>query len=115
MIRTTATGIAIDIQVVPRAKRSAFSGQRDGRLLIRLAAPPVDGAANDALQAFLAEAFGCARRAVRIISGKKSRVKRVAIEGVSGETAARTIAAASGPAAEESAAPSSRVRRQSRK
>jgi uncharacterized protein (TIGR00251 family) len=49
---------------------------------VRLAAPPVDGAANDALIEFLASAFAVRRSAVRILSGEKGRRKRVAIAGV---------------------------------
>jgi len=58
------------------------AGMRGDSLLIRLAAPPVDGAANDALIAFLATTFGVPRRAVGIISGERGRQKRVAIAGV---------------------------------
>lgn len=55
---------------------------RDGAFLIRLAAPPVDGAANDALVAFLSEALALPRRNIVIVSGGKSRNKRVRIEGM---------------------------------
>ena len=51
------------------------------RCVVRVAAPPVDGAANDALIAFLADALHVPRRAVRIVSGERSRQKRVAIAG----------------------------------
>jgi hypothetical protein len=68
--------------VIPRARKTNVAGIRGDSLLIRLAAPPVDGAANDALIAFLATAFGVRRRAVGIISGERGRRKRVAIAGV---------------------------------
>ena len=55
---------------------------RAGALLVRLAAPPVEGAANDALIAFLAERLGCPRRHVTIAAGELSRDKRVRIEGL---------------------------------
>ena len=55
---------------------------RGDSLLVRLEAAPVDGAANDALIAFLATTFGVPRRAVGIISGERGRQKRVAIAGV---------------------------------
>ena len=55
---------------------------RGDSLLVRLEAPPIDGAANDALIAFLATTFGVPRRAVGIISGERGRQKRVAIAGV---------------------------------
>jgi uncharacterized protein (TIGR00251 family) len=69
----------LDIRVLPRAKKSEFGGERDGRMVVRLAAPPVDGAANEALVAFLAEHFKVSRSQVRIVSGERSRNKRVEI------------------------------------
>ncbi len=86
MIHQTATGVEIDVRVIPRAGRSALAGERDGRVLVRLSAPPVDGAANDALIEFLASLFDCAKRQIRIVSGEKSRSKRVAVTGVSAAT-----------------------------
>ena len=74
--------MTIDVRVIPRARKTESAGERDGAFLIRLAAPPVDGAANDALVAFLAETLGIPRRAIRIVSGERSRHKRVAIEGI---------------------------------
>ena len=55
--------------------------------MIRLAAPPVEGAANEALVAFLSDALGLPRRSVSIVSGKTSRDKRVRIEGLDEATA----------------------------
>jgi uncharacterized protein YggU (UPF0235/DUF167 family) len=63
---------------------------RGAAILVRLAAAPVDGAANDALVAFLSEALALPRGNIRIVSGAKSRDKRVAIEGLD-EAAARTL------------------------
>jgi uncharacterized protein (TIGR00251 family) len=71
--------VILEIRVIPRARKSAFSGERDGRQVVRLAAPPVDGAANAALIAFLAEHFNVAPSRVRIIAGERSRNKRVEI------------------------------------
>jgi uncharacterized protein (TIGR00251 family) len=65
--------------VIPRAPRTRIDGERGGAILVRLAAPPVDGAANDALVAFLADTLGLPRRDVTIVSGEKSRDKRVQI------------------------------------
>lgn len=83
MLRETAAGVELDVRVIPRARRTQLAGTRDGALLVRLAAPPVDGAANDALIAFLAETLAVPRRAIRVVSGEHSRHKRLAIEGVS--------------------------------
>jgi uncharacterized protein (TIGR00251 family) len=73
--------------VIPRAPWTRVDGTRGGAILIRLAAPPVDGAANDALIAFLAEALVLPRRNISIVSGEKSRDKRVRIEGIDDPTA----------------------------
>lgn len=67
---------------MPRAPRTRVDGMRGGAILIRLAAPPVDGAANDALIAFLADALALPRRNISIVSGDRSRDKRVRIEGI---------------------------------
>jgi uncharacterized protein len=77
----------LDIRVIPRAPRTRVDGMRGGAILIRLAAPPVDGAANAALIAFLATALDLPRRNIRIVSGEKSRDKRVAIAGIDDLTA----------------------------
>jgi uncharacterized protein (TIGR00251 family) len=63
----------------PKASRSEFAGMQGERVKIRLSAPPVDGKANAALQQFLAEAFGVARRQVQIEAGELSRLKRIRI------------------------------------
>ena len=80
------------IRVIPRARKHEIAGTREGALLVRLAAPPVEGAANDALMEWLADRLGVPRRAVRIVSGVRSRTKRVAVSGV---TAARVRAVCS--------------------
>ena len=79
----------LGVRVIPRAPRSRVDGTRGGAILIRLAAPPVDGAANDALIAFLSDALALPRRNIRIVSGEKSRDKRVRIDGMN-ESTART-------------------------
>ena len=86
MIRNTESGVELDVRVIPRAKKTAIAGERDGSVLIRLAAPPVDGAANEALIRYLAEQCGVPLRAVRIVSGVRGRQKRMAIEGVSADS-----------------------------
>jgi uncharacterized protein len=83
-------GVRVAVRVTPRAKRSAFAGlvdTGDGRvaLAVKLAAPPVDGAANEALVAFLAEHFGLSRSSVSILSGEKARLKIVRFAGLSAE------------------------------
>jgi uncharacterized protein (TIGR00251 family) len=79
----TAAAIEIDVRVIPRARRSAIDGVRDNALVVRLTAAPVEGAANDALIELLAHYLDIPKRAVRIISGDRSRRKRVALDGIS--------------------------------
>jgi uncharacterized protein (TIGR00251 family) len=73
--------------VIPRAGRSGFGGLRDGALLMKLAAAPVDGAANDELIALLARALRIPKRDITIVSGERSRSKRVRIAGIDRELA----------------------------
>ena len=77
-----AAGPTFAVRVVPRAGRTAISGVRGDALLVRLAAPPVDGAANDALIAFLADLFDRPKRDLTVVSGHTSRQKRIAIAGL---------------------------------
>ena len=77
------SAILLVVRVVPRASRDAIDGEWQGALKIRLAAPPVDDRANESLCRFLAAHLNIAPSAVRIVSGKKSRTKRVEIHGVS--------------------------------
>lgn len=81
MGQESPTEVTIQIRVIPRARKTALAGTRQGALLVRLAAPPLDNAANDALVRFLADRLDVPRKAVRIVSGEKGREKRVAIEG----------------------------------
>jgi uncharacterized protein (TIGR00251 family) len=71
--------------VIPRARKTACSGVRDGALLIRVAAPPVEGAANEALIAFFSTTLRVPRHAVQVVSGERARRKRIAIAGVTAE------------------------------
>jgi len=79
------TAATLVIRVIPRARKTELAGERDGALLVRLAAPPVEGAANDALVDFLASTLHVPRRRIRIVAGERSRHKRVAIDGMTGD------------------------------
>ena len=84
------TTVRIGVRVLPRAKRTEIAGRRGAAILVRLAAPPVDGAANAALVAFLADRLGLPLRQVTITRGSASRDKVLAIEGLApAEIAAR--------------------------
>ena len=81
------------VRVIPRSSRTGGDGRRGDAILIRLNAPPVDGAANDALIAFLSEVLDVPRRAIAIVSGQTSRDKRVRIQGIDTDAAiARLLA-----------------------
>jgi uncharacterized protein (TIGR00251 family) len=85
--------VILQVRVIPRAAKNAVAGTRGDALLIRLAAPPVDGAANDALTGFLAELFDRPRRDITILSGHKARDKRVQIDGISDAAGAARVSA----------------------
>lgn len=67
------------MRVVPRASRSGVAGEHDGALRVRVAAPPVDGAANEELVRTLARALNVAARDVEITSGHSSKLKQVRV------------------------------------
>ena len=74
--------LQLRVQVVPRASRSEVVGEHNGALRVRIAAPPVDGAANEELIRMLAKMFEVPRTAVSINGGHSGRLKQVRIEGV---------------------------------
>jgi uncharacterized protein (TIGR00251 family) len=79
------------VRVQPRASCTEVAGRHGGALKVRLTAPPVDGAANEALLRFLAERLDVPRSAVRIEVGTTGRAKVVAVEGISLEAANRRL------------------------
>lgn len=83
MIRYTEEegAITFEVRVVPRASQTVAAGAHGGALKVRVAAPPVDGAANEELTRFLAREFGLPARAVEIVSGHASKTKRVRARG----------------------------------
>ena len=82
-IRERDAEITFTVRVTPRASRDAIEGEYQGALKVRLTAPPLDGRANEALRRLLAESLNVPVSAVRIVAGEKSRMKRVAVAGVS--------------------------------
>lgn len=81
-VRASDAGVRFAVRVQPRASRSEIVGLHGDAMKIRLSAPPVDGAANEALVELIAEMLGVGRRAVHIVSGETSRSKVVEVEGV---------------------------------
>lgn len=81
------TSVVLQIRVVPRAGRAGPAGSRGDAILIRLNAPPVDGAANAELIELLAELLDVPKRSVTIVGGGRSRQKRVRVIGIDEKTA----------------------------
>ncbi len=73
--------LIFDVRVVPRASKSEIVGDLDGALKIRIASPPVDGAANAELIKVLAKKFSVSKSAVEIVSGQTSKTKQIKIIG----------------------------------
>jgi uncharacterized protein len=86
-----ATGVRFAVHVQPRASRTEIAGIHGEALKVRLSAPPVDGAANEALVDFLSERFAVPRRSVTIVSGAQSRAKIVEIDGLTAAEARRLL------------------------
>lgn len=81
-MRDTPDGVRIDVEVKVRASRTRVLGVKAERLCVALAAAPVDGAANEALERALADQLGVPRRQVRLVMGERSRRKVVEVRGV---------------------------------
>ncbi|HSP62872.1 MAG TPA: DUF167 domain-containing protein [Pyrinomonadaceae bacterium] len=84
-------GLTFAVRIVPRASRSEIVGEHDGALRVRIAAPPVDGAANRELVRTLAKIFKLPQNAVEIVSGAKSKSKTVRIRGADAATLEQLI------------------------
>lgn len=84
MIKLTARDntITFGVRVQPRASQTAIVGELDGALKLRLAAPPVDGAANEELVRWLAKFFDVPRAAIEILSGATAKQKLIRVSGV---------------------------------
>ena len=89
------TVVRVSVHVQPRASRSEIIGQHGAALKVRLQAPPVDGAANEALVQLIAGSLGVSRRSVRVVAGATSRTKTVEVDGTT-EAAVRALAAPRG-------------------
>lgn len=81
----------MSLHVRPGAKKDATMGYFNGRLKVSLAAPPVDGKANERLVRWLSKALGLPRSAVTLISGQTSREKRLLVKGVSLEALIKAL------------------------
>ena len=91
-VREEPGAVVLELLVQPRASRTRTVGEHDGRLKIQLAAPPVDGEANAALSAFLADALRVRKADVAIMRGETGRRKTVRVAGVSAAQAIGALA-----------------------
>jgi uncharacterized protein (TIGR00251 family) len=91
-----AEGVVLHVHVQPGAGRSAVVGRHGDALKVRVAAPPVEGRANEATRALLAEALGLASGDVELTGGDSSRAKRFRLRGVDPEDAERRLRVALG-------------------
>jgi len=95
-VKQTHGEVVFVVRVQPRAGRDSVDGVREGVLRVRLAAPPVEGEANEALCRFLAARLHLPKSAVRILSGERGRVKRIAVRGAA-VSAVEALAGAADP------------------
>jgi uncharacterized protein len=90
-VQPRAGGVCMRVHVQPRASRTELAGVHGDALKVRLRAPPVDGAANEELAAYLGELFGVPRPAIRIVRGQRGRAKLVEVDGVDVATVRRLV------------------------
>jgi hypothetical protein len=96
-VREEGGAASFELRVTTRASRTGIADVRGGQLRVRITAAPVDGAANDALVALLADALDVPKYAVRIVRGERSRTKTVRVEGIGTNTRqARAVTPAPG-------------------
>ena len=90
-IRARGTGARVTVRVQPRASRNDIAVAADGSVRVKVTAPPVDGAANDAVVALLAERLAISRQAVQLVHGGGARQKIVDIAGISAAEVRRRL------------------------
>jgi uncharacterized protein (TIGR00251 family) len=83
--------VTLSVRIQPRASKNELTRMEDGKIKIRLTAPPVDGAANEALVRFLADVCSVAKSQVEIVSGHTGREKVIKISGISETDADRLL------------------------
>lgn len=90
-LREDGDGVVLTLHIQPGAKRTEIAGLHGDALKIRLAAPPVDGKANEALIAFVAKTLGLPKSRVELVSGQTARAKRLRVAGVTAVVAAAAL------------------------
>ncbi|UCD56766.1 MAG: YggU family protein [Candidatus Hydrogenedentota bacterium] len=90
-LRAARHGVVLCVRVQPRSSRNEVVGMVGDSLKLRVNTPPVGGAANEACRGFLAKLFGISKGRVEIISGSKSREKRILLRGIDKESVSARI------------------------
>jgi len=90
-LRSEPDGVWLSIKLQPRASVNEIGGVMGSELRVKVTAPPVDSAANEALVRFLAETLDCARNKVELVRGQTSRHKTVRVVGMTAEEVVRRI------------------------
>jgi hypothetical protein len=88
-----AAEIVIKVKVLPRSSRTEIAGRENDVYKVKLTDPPVEGRANKALIAFLAEKLGVPKRDIEIVSGKTGRLKTIRIRGLTAVEIAQALEA----------------------
>jgi uncharacterized protein len=87
----------IAVRVQPRARRDELAGERDGVLVVRVTAPPVEGRANDAVRKLLAKRLGIAPGRISVARGQSGRDKLLEVEGIGPEAVRRALSISAAP------------------
>ncbi|MBI2487763.1 MAG: YggU family protein [Deltaproteobacteria bacterium] len=82
-LKEEESAITVEIQVQPRSSRDEICGFQNGRVKVKVTAPPEGGKANEKLREIIGKAFGVAKSKVEIVRGETSRLKTIKIHGVS--------------------------------
>ena len=96
-IQTRADGVLLSIKVQPRASKNEIGEVVGMELKVKVTAPPVDSAANEAVLRFLAKTFDCPRGAVQLLRGATSRHKQVLVTGMKAEAVVAKLHASQEP------------------
>ena len=91
MLSTDTNSVLVAVRVLPRAARAEIVGERGGRLVIKVTAPPLEGCANEAVGRLVAKATGVSASRVRVVKGERRRDKTLRIDGISLDDAARSL------------------------
>jgi uncharacterized protein (TIGR00251 family) len=81
------------LRVQPRSRKNEIAGERAGKLLVRVTAPPVDGEANEAVRRLVAKRLRVPARSVSIVRGESSRDKLIEVEGIGDDELRRALSA----------------------